>query len=107
MRAPLLVAGGGSRRRAPEGPLPTVARTEDRATRREAVVERVGLERPAGRQLLERVRDRVLPLVDLACAGDPVRERGRVRAEAAHVELPQVIARLPIDDHLGGGAAGG
>ncbi len=60
----------------------------------------------AGGPLLLGVVDLVLVLEHLRRAGDDVRGRVRVLAEAADVELPHVVARLPLDDPLRGVAAG-
>src|SRR5439155_16648086 len=101
----VLVASRVAVAREPERALPAEAAAEDGAAGQQALVDRVGLQRPTCRQLLLRIVDRVLPLVDLACPRDEVWPRGGVAAEATDVELPHVVARLAVDDPFRGIAA--
>ena len=92
--------------REPERPFPAEAGPVDGAATAQPLVERVGLQRPSRRQLLLGEVDRVLPLVDLGGPGDEVRRRRGVASEAADIELPHVVAGLPVDDPLRCVAAG-
>src|SRR3954469_17157849 len=89
----------------PEGPLPAEAEAHHRTALAEHVVQRVPLHGATRVALLLRVVDRVLARVDVDSAWDQERRRARVVAEAADVELPHVVARLAVDDPLGGVAS--
>ena len=92
-------------RHEPGGALPAAARAEHGALRPQRLVQGRRLGRPPGRALLERQRDRVLVLVQLACLGAGVRPSGVVGV-AARIEAPQVPLRLAFRDPFGHRLAG-
>ena len=86
--------------RVPQRHLEPGGRAELRAARLEAVVERRGLERPAGRQLLVREADREAPRVVLLHLGVGVGLAGPV-AEARDIHRPDIHAGVAVDHPVG------
>ena len=95
----------GTLRREPGRPLPAAAGAEAGTLGLEPVVERAGPRRASGRALLERVSDRVFPLVQLDRLGDRV-GLGRIARVAARVERPEVPLGLAVGDPFGERLAG-
>ena len=95
------IDGGGSRRREPVRPLPAELVAVDRARGLQRRVERAAPRVAAGVGLVRRPRDVVVAGVALDRARvHELLDRMR-RAEAAHVERPQVHARIAVDDPVG------
>src|SRR5205814_3924808 len=98
-RAPRGVAVRGIRLE-PVRPLPAGFLTEGAAKLDQARVGRGEAQRPTGLPLLERIVDVVVRGVNLGGAGQAVRARAVLIAEAPDVHLPQVELRLAVDDPL-------
>jgi hypothetical protein len=86
----------------PEWALPPESRAVHGSFRQQSIVERARLQGATRGALFFRVVYGVLEPVDLARTFRNVLRRASVIAKAAHVELPHVVAGLPVHDPLGG-----
>ena len=85
----------------PEWALPPESRAVHGSFRQQSIVERTRLQGATRGALFFRVVYGVLEPVDLRRTFRNVLRRARVFGEAAHVELPHVVAGLPVHDPLG------